>query len=305
MELDRHQTMRVAAIGECMVELRRVGPGLLAYQYAGDTFNTAYHLKAEAPAVDVQFATVTGDDPYSDEMLQRFETAGIGVDLVARARGRAPGLYLVSVDAAGERTFTYHRSDSAARALFTRQYPRSFDDVIAGCDLLFLSAITLSILDSEARVRLIDLLERARLQGATIAFDTNYRPPGWPSEQEAREQIVRALAHVDIALPTFSDEALLFGDDTIEGCAARHHELGVAEVVIKNGRGDAYASTSEGAVAVPALRDVAVVDTTGAGDAFNAGYLSQRIGGRGVLDACRRAHELAAAVIGVPGAIGC
>ncbi|MEJ2030652.1 MAG: PfkB family carbohydrate kinase, partial [Maritimibacter sp.] len=110
--------MRVACVGEAMVELNIDAPER-QIGYAGDTFNTAAYLsRALAGAGEVEFVTVLGKDAISDRMEAFFQSQGVGT---ARIRGhpdRLPGIYAIAVDEAGERSFTYWRDQSAARTLF-------------------------------------------------------------------------------------------------------------------------------------------------------------------------------------------
>src|SRR5262249_26026579 len=141
--------------------------------------------------------------------------------------------------------------------------------------------------------------------GTLVAFDGNYRPVGWPSADIARQWMTQALRHADIALPTFDDEQRLFGDAGAKQSAERLHGLGVGEVVVKLGAEASLASTSGGAARalVPSTPPPQVVDTTAAGDSFNAGYLAARLLGHGAAAAADVGNRLAAAKIGHPGAI--
>src|ERR671914_2394802 len=110
--------MRVACIGECMVELTLPRRGAARVGFAGDTANTAVYLKRSAPELAVAYVTALGLDPLSERMLAFFADEGLETGLVERRRERVPGLYAISVDAGGERSFTYWRDSSAARELF-------------------------------------------------------------------------------------------------------------------------------------------------------------------------------------------
>ena len=99
--------MRVASIGECMIEIAVKPGGDAQLASGGDTLNTAVYLARQGVAVD--YVTALGDDPYSDEMLARWQAEGVGTGLVPRLPGRVPGLYMIRTDDRGERTFHYWR----------------------------------------------------------------------------------------------------------------------------------------------------------------------------------------------------
>lgn len=296
---------RFAAIGECMIELSDLGDGSMTLAFGGDTLNTSVYLARLGANADiaVDYVTALGDDPYSDQMIMSWRKEGVGTDLVARLPGRLPGLYAIRTDAVGERSFYYWRSAAAARDLFRSAEAGALAERLDGHDMLYLSGITLSILDGDGRAALMDLVRQARGNGAVVAFDSNYRPRGWPEPAEARAVMNEMLQRVDIALPTLDDEQALFGVADADACIDRMAALGVAEIVVKNGP-QACAIRHDGrrvdvgtdAVATP-------VDTTAAGDSFNAGYLATRLAGGDPETAARNGHRLAVEVIRYRGAI--
>lgn len=296
--------IRVASIGECMVELRHLSATELTMGFGGDTLNTAVYLaRVGGDRVAVDYVTALGDDPYSDAMVEAWRREGVGTGRVRRLAGRMPGLYLIRTDAKGERTFHYYRSAAAARDMFAGLDAGAVAGILSGCGLVYLSGITLSVLDEAQRTALIGALDLARGDGARVAFDGNFRPAGWPDREAARELFTRVLRRVDIALPTFEDEQRLFGDADIPATLARLHGLGVGEVVVKQGPDGAVVSAGHGAVSVPAFRVTDVVDTTAAGDSFNGGYLAARLLGKAPEQAARVGHRVAAEVVRHRGAI--
>jgi len=306
--------LRIASIGECMIELSETAAagepgGDMQRTFGGDTLNTAVYLtrclkQAEMPSgAEVHYVTALGDDPFSAEMLAAWQHEGIATGLVACLPGRLPGLYIIRTDVAGERTFHYWRSAAAARELFRAEQAETLAAALGGFDLVYLSAITLGILDSESRERLFALLDALRHSGCRIAFDSNYRPRLWTSRTEAQEAVGRALGLAALALPTFDDEAALFGDADPEATAARLHALGVEEVVVKCGAEPSLVSRRGQQARVAAETVARVVDTTAAGDSFNAAYLAARLNGADPQTAAAAGHRLAARVIATKGAI--
>src|SRR6266404_5670711 len=229
--------LRVASIGECMIELNQRDRETLALAFGGDTLNTAVYLARVNPRerLAVNYVTALGDDPYSDAMIAMWRSEGIGTGPVARLPGKLPGLYLIRIDDKGERRFFYYRSAAAARELFADARTTPLLATLADYDLVYFSAITLSILGEDARERFFAALAAARAKGCRIAFDSNYRPAGWPDRTVARTVIGRFLACVDIALPTFDDEAALFEDPDAGATATRYADAGVREIAVKLG----------------------------------------------------------------------
>jgi 2-dehydro-3-deoxygluconokinase len=288
-----------------MIELRHLGDNQLELAFGGDTFNTAAYLaRAGRPfGLKVDYATAVGDDPYSEAMRALFASEGVGTGLVSVLKGRLPGLYAIRTDALGERTFYYWRREAAARDMFTGGSGQKLADALAAYDWIYLSGITLSILDEAARERLMGALDRARARGGRVVFDSNYRARGWPSVEATRAAFAIVLKRVDVALPTFGDEQTVFGDAEPRATIDRLHGYGVREVTVKNGEAVALASDGKMLFQIAAEPVTHVVDTTAAGDAFNGGYLAARIAGFDIERAVRAGHRLAGAVVQHRGAI--
>ncbi|HEX5796408.1 MAG TPA: PfkB family carbohydrate kinase, partial [Geminicoccaceae bacterium] len=168
---------RVASAGECMVELRHRSPVELELAYGGDTLNFAVYLArlTRDRGGRVDYVTALGDDAYSNGMLAMWQAEGVGTELVARLPGRLPGLYTIRVDERGERSFTYWRSNSAARDMLKDGRAGRLRKALTDYDLLYLSGITLSILDPSQRQALMAIADTVRAAGGRVAFDSNYR----------------------------------------------------------------------------------------------------------------------------------
>lgn len=289
--------MRVVVIGEGMIELSHTD-GAWQLSHGGDTLNLALHLSRFGR--DVAYVTALGTDPFSDDLRRAWAAEGLDTSLILADPQRVPGLYAIRTDDVGERSFTYWRGDSAARRLFSLD---GIDRVLLAAeraDLLCLSLISLAVLPSAGRAALLDLCRRVRVRGGRVAFDGNYRPKLWENVAEARAARDAAIGSCDIGLPTLEDEAALVDASNAEAVAAEWRARGVTEVVVKLG-GSGCLVEGDRVVPPPVLLNP--IDTSGAGDAFDAGYLHARLNGADPLDAAAAGHRLAAWVVMRPGAI--
>lgn len=289
--------MRAVLIGEGMVELSQDGEAW-RMGYGGDTLNTAIHLARSGIAT--AYLTALGADPFSEQMKRDWASEGLDTGMVLTDPLRSAGLYAIATDAQGERSFAYWRSESAARHLFDCEGIGALLDQAATADLLAFSLISLAILPPEGRERLLLLARQARARGGMVAFDGNYRPRLWPSPAEARAARDAAIACATIGLPTLEDEAALGGPAHAAAVAAHWQGLGCAETVVKLGAQGCL--LPNGAILAP-QETLAPVDTSGAGDAFNAGYLAARLDGASCAKAAGEGHRLAGWTIMRRGAI--
>jgi 2-dehydro-3-deoxygluconokinase len=293
---------RVVAVGEVMVELARGDDGRFALAFGGDTFNTAVYLARAG--VEVAYATALGDDDYSDRILDLAAAEGVDRDLVVRVPGRMPGLYLIETDTRGERRFAYWRDTTPARELFELAEWAVVAESVLGARLVYFSGITLSLYSNAGLGRFLAVLEVAREKGVMVAFDTNYRPRGWRGDAaRARTVYAEALKRVDIALPSFDDEAALWGDASPDATVDRLQAFGIQEIAVKNGTEPALIARAKDREWVPVPTVSKALDTTAAGDSFNAGYLAARLAGEAPDAATAAAHRLANEVVQHRGAI--
>ncbi|MDJ0638567.1 MAG: sugar kinase [Paracoccaceae bacterium] len=264
---------RLLAIGECMIELAPDAAGKFDMGFAGDTFNTAWYARRLAgDQISVGYLSAVGDDEPSHRMTAFMEDAGIKPHLAKRV-GRSVGLYMISLKN-GERSFSYWRDSSAARTLADDL--TVLPDLQAG-DVAYFSGITLAVLPAAGRRTLLDVLSKARGDGIQIAFDPNLRPRLWSDSQTMCDWIMQAASVSDIALPSFEDEQTFFGDTNPAKTADRYSAAGVTTVIVKDGPRDVlirYAGREE---LVPNDPARTVIDTTAAGDSFNAGYLVAKL----------------------------
>jgi 2-dehydro-3-deoxygluconokinase len=302
---------RVASIGECMIELRQAQGGsqagsqagtqggLYSRGYGGDTLNTAVYLARLG--ADVDYITALGDDSLSDEMIAGWAAEGVGTRRVVRIAGKLPGLYVIQTDDKGERKFFHWRESSAARSLMDLTETEDLLNSLPTYDLVYLSAITLSLYSEDGRGRLLEALKRARLLGTRFVFDTNFRARGWPDLNLARSAFSAAFEAADIVLASTEDLLPLYPNETNETLLAG---ISSPEVVLKLAEPATILRFAGGTTEVkaePVTRPV--VDTTAAGDSFAAAYVAARLSGAEPIEAARAGHRLAGVVVCYPGAI--
>lgn len=293
------------ALGECMVELRADGPLGEAVQLTracgGDTLNAL--VSAARLGNRCGFISRVGRDPFGPGLRRAWQAEGIDVTHAPLVDGEN-GVYFISLLPGGEREFTYRRVGSAASALSPADVDATY---VASSGTLLLSGITQAI-SQTAQVATRHAGRVARQVGTRVAFDPNYRPSLWAGSgglDAARAALREVLPCVDLLLPSFPADAALLDPMPIDApeAARAFAALGVT-VALKDGPHGAWLC-EPGAEPrhVPAPPVADVLDTTGAGDAWNGAFLHALTRAQPPELAARAAHASAAHVIRHRGAL--
>lgn len=295
--------INVAIIGECMIEISGTPFGQsLTQGYGGDTLNTAIYLKRLAPTINVQYVTALGTDNLSTELINIWQKNALDTQNILKFKDRSPGLYWILLSEDGERSFMYWRKQSAASQWLKHSLANDVLKKLLTSDWIYLSGISLAILDDDDKDLLLKFLADYKHSGGKIAFDSNYRPILWQSNEHARQYYSQILALTDLALLTDDDEAAIWG---ISKEALPHYmqTLPCPIKILKQGAEGATLFMNEAIETIPTTKIDTVVDSTAAGDSFNAGVLAGLLNGLSIIEACQLGHQVAGTVIQFKGAI--
>ncbi len=218
--------------------------------------------------LDTTLLTALGEDVFGAITRQHLRDRGVTVEL-ARTENVPTGLSVIlNPDDKDRAILTLPGTIPALR-------PQDVtDELLSTTRHLHVAAL---YLQPELAQGLADVFARARQAGVTTSLDTNWDPAEhWAS-------ITAILAYTDVFLPNATELRAVTREDDVEVAAAKLVAAGTT-VVMKNGAAGAKAWNSDGEWAA-AGRTVDVVDTTGAGDSFNAGFLAAMLTGLPVSEA--------------------
>jgi len=294
----------IAFMGECMVELS-MHDAQLIQGYGGDTYNTAVYLsrlnKYFDTSLKLHYLTGLGKDPLSKSMLSNFQKEGLNIDQVIIDDKRLPGIYYIDKDEQGERSFYFWRSNSAAKFIFENT-DATFSH-IQNSDVIFLSLISLAILPPADRSRFVSWLKTIENR-PLIIFDNNYRAALWENSDLAASITEQMMNISDILLLSLEDDQAMFSSQSSQSVIQRVRKTNNGTVIVKDGGNECWYSDSTTELGCESLAKIdKVVDSTAAGDSFNAGFLYRLFQGANTADAIRSGHLLASFVIQQPGAI--
>ncbi|HEA16363.1 MAG TPA: sugar kinase [Pseudoalteromonas prydzensis] len=294
--------IKVAFFGEAMHELSLNDEPC----FGGDSYNSAVYLKRLVMShAEVYFVSAIGSDELSDRAFIRWQKQGLNLQYVLRSDVRTLGAYGIVVDDSGERTFHYDRKDSAAREYFNLDKQQAFLAALKHklFDYVYFSAISLAILDEQSRQLFMAAIAAFKQAGGKVIFDSNYRAVLWQNKATAQKCYKQAYASADILLVTDDDHFGVFGHAAPQQLVDFYQAYAHSLVIIKQGVNDTLVLQQQLLSRYPVLPVKRVVDTTGAGDAFAAGFLAEYLLTQQCEPAVNTAQQLAAQVIAVTGAV--
>ncbi len=180
-------------------------------------------------------------------------------------------LAFVELSESGERTFSFARKPGADTKLCAEELNR---EMLSQTKVFHFGSLSLT--DEPCRTATYEAVQEAKKAGAVISYDPNYRALLWGSVEEAMKQMREPVPYVDVMKISDEETALLTGAEDPYEASARLIEQGVKIVVVTLGADGALVRTKEGAAVVTGY-SAKVVDTTGAGDSFWGGFISQLV----------------------------
>jgi fructokinase len=265
--------MTVVCFGELLIDFVALESGVTVGEASG-------FLKAPggAPAnvaaavqrlgVQAAFLGQVGEDPFGRYLESLLRGEGIDTRGLRFSPGARTALAFVSLASDGDRSFAFYRNPSADMLMTPDALAH---DVIETAEVFHFGSITL--IDDPVKTTTLTAVEAARARGALISYDPNLRMALWPHPEAARAGMMVGLPYAHIV--KVSDEELVFLTGAENPAALWHDEMEL--LLVTHGAGGATLYTpAAGPVHVPGF-SVHAVDTTGAGDAFVAGVLVERL----------------------------
>lgn len=293
----------IVALGEPLVEFAGEERGRLgsvaAFRrgWGGDTSN--FIVAVARLGGSCGYVTRLGGDEFGRSFLELWRREGVDTSHVIVEPEGCTGIYFIAMDEGGQHSFTYYRAGSAA----SRLQPSDLTAEALGAARIFHTSGITQAISASAAAAADAAIALARAGGLTVSFDANVRPRLQPVATLGGI-IERSLGQADIAFLSTEDAAHLYGPLPPEAVVERVIAGGPPLVVLKQGAAGCLVATSDGTrLEVPGWR-VQAVDATGAGDAFDAGFLVEWLRGAPLEQAAGFANAVGALTTLGPGAVG-
>ena len=263
--------MKIMTIGEILIDMTQTGTdangnAIFAAIPGGAPANLA--VAARKLGVETAFVGCVGNDPFGAILKNTLLRYGVDADGLQVTDRADTTLAVVTVDAHGERSFTFCRKPGAdtqidrARAL----------EAVSHAEILHFGSVSLAVV--ACRDTIASAVRRAKENGALITYDPNYRASLWNSEAEAIEIMRSVLPLCDVVKLSEEETRLLTGRERAEEAAQALLDRGVKLALVTLGANGAYWRYGPDSGTVPGFR-VKVADTNGAGDTFFGAFVSR------------------------------
>lgn len=259
----------VVCFGELLIDMIATNTGSLKAsegflkKFGGAPANTAAGLAILG--VPVSFIGKVGDDPFGHFLKKTLDENGVATDRLILSREHKTTLAFVSLTESGQRDFFFYKG--AHEAIISSEV-----DLPEHTFLLHFGSLTQT--NETANAATNKLIEQARKMGAIISYDPNIRESLWGDLEKAKKVIIETARKVDILKINEDEAKLLSGSDDISEASSILFTDNLDALFITLGENGCFYKTKNGEGSMPVTIKVEVVDTTGAGDAFNAGYIS-------------------------------
>lgn len=259
----------IISIGECMIEFstnESLGYAEVLHKYyGGDTINTA--VAAARLGSKVGYITRVGNDFFKDFLIDSWQAENMDISYVKLVDGYN-GLYFISRQKSGERQVASYRKKSAATFILPDDIPEEY---IERASIIYSTGITQSLSNS-AKEAVKKAFSIASEKECSVAYDPNYRSQLW-SINDAKETLEEIIDYIDIIfLNAINDAEKLYGISSPDKIIKHFWDKGISTVVVKLGKAGSTIGYNGEIIHIPACVTT-VVDTTGAGDAYNGAFL--------------------------------
>ena len=292
--------INVCSIGEAMIEISNIKNSLYNQSFAGDTLNFCNYL--DKKKLNAFFLSAVGKTEINQSLLDFVKSKKISTKYIKKISQFELGLYLIKNKDNGEKQFFYWRDESAAKQYFNNiDFLNLFKD-LENFDYIYFSGITLSIIHISKLNNFIKLLKLLKSKKIKIVFDFNIRPSRW-NKKNLNIFLDSVLKFVDICFLSGEDMNYWKNKNNIKSYEKIVRKYKIKHSIFRKNAKFTYVFLNKTRYVFKNKLLKTVVDTSGAGDGFNAAYLSNFIVNNDPVLALKAGSSLGSKIVMKKGAI--
>ena len=292
--------INVCSIGEAMIEISNVKNNLYNQSFAGDTLNFCNYL--DKKKLNAFFLSAIGKSEINQSLLNFVKSKNISTKYIKQINQFEIGLYLIKNKDNGEKQFFYWRDESAAKQYFNNIDFLNLYKELKNFDYIYFSGITLSIIHVSKLNNFIKLLKLLKSKKIKIVFDFNIRPTRW-NKKNLNNFFDSVLKFVDICFLSGEDMNYWKNKNNIKSYEQIVRKYKIKHSIFRKNAEYTYVFLNKTRYVFKNKLIKKVVDTSGAGDGFNAAYLSNFIVNNDPVLALKAGSSLGSKIVMKKGAI--
>ena len=292
--------INVCSIGEAMIEISNVKNNLYNQSFAGDTLNFCNYL--DKKKLNAFFLSAIGKSEINQSLLDFVKSKNISTKYIKQINQFEIGLYLIKNKDNGEKQFFYWRDESAAKQYFNNIDFINLYKELKNFDYIYFSGITLSIIHVSKLNNFIKLLKLLKSKKIKIVFDFNIRPTRW-NKKNLNNFFDSVLKFVDICFLSGEDMSYWKNKNGIKSYEQILTKYKIKHSIFRKNAKFTYVFLNKNKYVFKNKLLKKVVDTSGAGDGFNAAYLSNFIVNNDPILALKAGSTLGSKIVMKKGAI--
>ena len=292
---------KICSIGECMIEITNTYNNNFQQSFAGDTLNFCSYLNKKIFNVD--YLSSVGKSEINKDFFNLLKSKKISKKLIHIHPHNETGLYLIKNDKNGEKNFYYWRDNSAAKNYLNELNYKKLEIILKKYHYIYFSGITLSIISKNKQKDFCNLIKKLKEYNVKIIFDLNIRIKRWPNKKHLNASINLFLPFIDILFSTGEDIKNWKNNDNLSFFNKLIKSNKINHAIFRKNASLNYAILNDQIYKVANKVHKMIVDSSGAGDGYNAAYISEFLTSGDVYRSLQASHLLGSKIVMKKGAI--
>lgn len=291
---------KICVIGECMMEFTNLENTLYDQSIAGDTLNFSSYLNKKI--FKTYYLTAIGTSDISKKVINFLNKEKINSNLVIRIPSYEIGLYLIKNNTLGEKRFYYWRDNSASKFFFNNLIIKDLEQKLENFQYVYFTGITLSLFENTSIDNFIEVIDFLKKKNIQIIFDLNIRIKRW-SRKNLISYLSKILPKIDTLFASGEDLKFWKGSNNLIIFENVLRKYKITHGVFRKNAKYNYSFYDNKQYTIKNKLLKKVIDSSGAGDGYNATYLSSFMNYQNPKKALEAASRTGAKIVMKKGAI--